>query len=251
MSNSIRVPAMGAERGRVLDAGDAAHAGHHVGRLGEPVVVEIDWRARHGCAAVGAAQVQGMAAFRQHFVRKFDTEPVPAIANAALQELRPMVARDRRDQGGFAIDQLEPDPLSGRLWIPDPAVDRSPVHRVDLTLKPAICLEWLKRIFAAVAAERRGRYRAPGAAGYFRPSPPMPMLSRRPWLLARIMQLVPLLRSRGPQQLASLSVVSHAAEFVPSNPLVSNEPRPPPNPRGELPAKWLRFSYGPDRGRPC
>jgi hypothetical protein len=32
------------------------------------------------------------------------------------------------------------------------------------------------------------------------------------------MQLVPLLRNRGPKQLAPLSLVSRAAEFVPSNP---------------------------------
>src|SRR6202022_1404444 len=93
------------------------------------------------------------AAFRQHFIWKFDTDPVPAIANTALQELRPMIARNRCDQGGFAIDQLEPDPFSGGLWIPDQAVYRSPIHRVDFTLKPAICLEWLSRVFAAVAAD--------------------------------------------------------------------------------------------------
>jgi hypothetical protein len=123
--------------------GRCPQLGHQVRCLGETVVVEIDRRAGHDCAAVSAAKMQGMAAFRQHFVWKFDTEPVPSIANAALHKLRPMVACDRRDQGGFTIDQLEPDPLSGHLWIPNPAVDRSPIHCVDMTLKPAIGLAWL------------------------------------------------------------------------------------------------------------
>ena len=117
------------------------HAGHYNRRLRNPGVVENDWRTRHNCTAVSAAQVQGLATFRQNFARKFDTEPVPAIANAALHELRPIVACQCRDQRGFAIDQLEPDPFPGRFGIPNPTVDRSPVHRVDLTFKPTMGLE--------------------------------------------------------------------------------------------------------------
>jgi hypothetical protein len=85
--------------------------------------------------------MQRVASFGQHCVWEFDIEPVPAVADATLQEFRPMVARDRCDQGGFAIDQFEADPFPGRLRIPNPAVDSCPAYCVDMALQSAIGLD--------------------------------------------------------------------------------------------------------------
>src|SRR5260370_37938789 len=75
-----------------------------------------------------------MALLREQPVGQFDAEAVSAIADARQDQSRTVLARNRRGQPGFAVEQFKTDPFRGRRRIPNPAIYRAPVG-LDMALQ--------------------------------------------------------------------------------------------------------------------